>query len=443
MSPQAVLVIEDDAAIRRGIVDALRHAGYRIFKAARGDVGRELALSRSYDLLLLDLVLPGGDGLDLLRAVRAGAPHASSDHPHRSRRRAGSGRGASPGCRRLRRQAVQRQGTLGAGRSRAAAHAGAASRRRGSSCREWWPIWPAAKCDFPTARFQLADKEAEVLRYLAANAGRAISREELLRRVWQLDPRRIVDPHDRRARRPAARETARRSERSPHRADRARQRLYVCRAGRAHRSSGLCLNREPPMRRAWQIWTAFAALLAATALAVGWLSVSALEAERDQIAASRRADLEERVRLALWRMDSFVAPLLARRGPAAAELSFVAARHPIHSPRGQRDRRAAQRPGRAAVRTAAARRSHALSDRYAGTRQLAAIAPLHRILALGGRGRRNRSLSCIFGSHGKTGRRSPSAGRTAAGRAGGGFDCFVPRSSRPTTSELERPTRSQ
>ena len=73
--PRPFYVIEDDAAIRRGIVDALRHAGYRIFKAARGDVGRELATARSYDLLLLDLVLPGGDGLDLLHRTKYGRHH--------------------------------------------------------------------------------------------------------------------------------------------------------------------------------------------------------------------------------------------------------------------------------------------------------------------------------------------------------------------------------
>src|SRR6516165_11510020 len=69
-----VLTVEDDAAIRRGIVDALRFAGYGVFEAARGDSGREMALARSYHLLLLDLVLPGCDGLDILRAVREVRP---------------------------------------------------------------------------------------------------------------------------------------------------------------------------------------------------------------------------------------------------------------------------------------------------------------------------------------------------------------------------------
>ena len=74
MQTQTVLTVEDDAAIRRGIVDSLRFAGYGVFEAARGDLGREMALARSYDLLLLDLVLPGCEGLDILRAVREVRP---------------------------------------------------------------------------------------------------------------------------------------------------------------------------------------------------------------------------------------------------------------------------------------------------------------------------------------------------------------------------------
>jgi DNA-binding response OmpR family regulator len=48
-------------------------------------------------------------------------------------------------------------------------------------------------------RVELSEKEAELAAYLAAHAGRAISREELLRRVWRLDPRgvttRTIDMH--------------------------------------------------------------------------------------------------------------------------------------------------------------------------------------------------------------------------------------------------------
>ncbi len=65
-----ILTVEDDPAIRRGIVDALRYAGYATIEAADGLRGMEEATGRQYDLLLLDLVLPGRDGLEILREVR-------------------------------------------------------------------------------------------------------------------------------------------------------------------------------------------------------------------------------------------------------------------------------------------------------------------------------------------------------------------------------------
>src|SRR5262245_58557447 len=71
---RTILTVEDDHAIRRGIVDALSFAGYTVLQAATGTAGKEMALQRSYDLLLLDLVLPGCDGLEILQHVRAARP---------------------------------------------------------------------------------------------------------------------------------------------------------------------------------------------------------------------------------------------------------------------------------------------------------------------------------------------------------------------------------
>ena len=48
-------------------------------------------------------------------------------------------------------------------------------------------------------RSELSEREVELLRYLAAHAGRAISRDEILQRVWRLDPKRLetrtIDMH--------------------------------------------------------------------------------------------------------------------------------------------------------------------------------------------------------------------------------------------------------
>lgn len=74
MNQLRILVIEDDHAIRRGITDALRFNGYAVEEAARGNDGLKKALETEYDLLLLDLVLPERDGMDILKSLRAARP---------------------------------------------------------------------------------------------------------------------------------------------------------------------------------------------------------------------------------------------------------------------------------------------------------------------------------------------------------------------------------
>jgi DNA-binding response OmpR family regulator len=69
-----LLVIEDDSAIRRGVVDALRFAGHEVLEAAEGVAGMDLALRARYDLLLLDLVLPNHSGFEILTALRTHRP---------------------------------------------------------------------------------------------------------------------------------------------------------------------------------------------------------------------------------------------------------------------------------------------------------------------------------------------------------------------------------
>jgi len=66
------------------------------------------------------------------------------------------------------------------------------------------------------------------------------------------------------------------------------------------------------VRRAWQTWAVFGACLLLVLLAVGWVTRITLRLERSQMEARREAEAEEAVRLALWRMDSGLATLIAR-----------------------------------------------------------------------------------------------------------------------------------
>lgn len=65
-----VLVIEDEDAIRIPLVDALTDEGLDVLEAADGDAGLALALREDPDVILLDLMLPGCDGFELLRRLR-------------------------------------------------------------------------------------------------------------------------------------------------------------------------------------------------------------------------------------------------------------------------------------------------------------------------------------------------------------------------------------
>ncbi len=70
--PRHILVIEDDQSISLGLQMNLEAEGYRVSVAADGDAGLELARSAAPDLIILDIMLPGLNGLELLRRLRAG-----------------------------------------------------------------------------------------------------------------------------------------------------------------------------------------------------------------------------------------------------------------------------------------------------------------------------------------------------------------------------------
>lgn len=69
-----LLVIEDEPDIASALEKGLRQVGYAVDIALNGEQGSELALVNNYDLLILDLNLPGVDGLEVCNRVRAECP---------------------------------------------------------------------------------------------------------------------------------------------------------------------------------------------------------------------------------------------------------------------------------------------------------------------------------------------------------------------------------
>ncbi len=70
---RAILVVEDDATVARLIRMTLEREGYRLDIVSTLAAAMRALDSESYDLLILDLALPDGYGLDFLRSVRDGS----------------------------------------------------------------------------------------------------------------------------------------------------------------------------------------------------------------------------------------------------------------------------------------------------------------------------------------------------------------------------------
>ena len=191
-----VLVIEDDAMVARVVARALEQAEYAVDVMDSVTTGAERALREPYDAILLDLQLPDGDGLDVVRALRG----AGNTTPVLIM----TGRGDD--------EHIVRGLDAGAddyllkpvGAEVLKARVRAAIRRGGSG-----PPDVLALGDLTVDRLarvvpgggqtlSLTPKEFSMLEYLMLRSEQVVSRAELLQRVWNMsfDPgSNVVDAH--------------------------------------------------------------------------------------------------------------------------------------------------------------------------------------------------------------------------------------------------------
>ena len=195
-----ILTIEDDDAIRQGIVDALQFQSYRVLSAADGESGFQIAQEADYDLMLLDLALPGKPGFEILAEIRELRPTQPiiilTAKGQENDRIKGLSLGAD--------DYVVKPFSI---RELMARIEAVLRRSPGRPTNLPGVEIPGGFADFERRelrfgeknRVELSEREVELLKYLVSNRGRAISRDELLASVWRLNPKgistRTIDMH--------------------------------------------------------------------------------------------------------------------------------------------------------------------------------------------------------------------------------------------------------
>ena len=200
MPKARIVVVEDEPAIRRGVSDALRLSGYEVTEAGDGAIGLREGAAAGVDLVLLDLLLPKRDGLDVLAELRRTCPtrpviiltaRGTEDDRVRGLKMGADDYVVKPFSAKeliARVEAVLRRTMKPAPEVKQV--------RIGKGLIDLHRREVRWHCG---TRSDLSETEAALLRYLVCNRERAVSREELLSRVWGIGTAgletRAVDMH--------------------------------------------------------------------------------------------------------------------------------------------------------------------------------------------------------------------------------------------------------
>lgn len=179
-----ILVVEDEPAIREGLVDVLVFHKYEVDSAATGNEGLDKALTGKFDLILLDIMLPGIDGYEICDRIRAEdrdqpiimlTAKTSDEEIVQGLKLGADDYVAKPFSIQqlvLRIEAVLRRSQVGLEHARTIMLDGIEIDTENLTGRNG------------SEEVVFTKREIEVLAYLAQNADRPISREELLVKVW-------------------------------------------------------------------------------------------------------------------------------------------------------------------------------------------------------------------------------------------------------------------
>ena len=200
MPKARIVVVEDEPAIRRGVADALRLSGYDVTEATDGMVGLREAASAGVDLVLLDIMLPKRDGLEVLSELRRTNPtrpvilltaRGSEDDRVRGLKMGADDYVVKPFSAKeliARVEAILRRTLKPVPEVRLVEIGSGMIDLHRREIR-----WSDG------SRADLSETESALLKYLVSNRERAVSREELLSRVWGIGTAgletRAVDMH--------------------------------------------------------------------------------------------------------------------------------------------------------------------------------------------------------------------------------------------------------
>ncbi|MGA7980200.1 MAG: response regulator transcription factor [Chromatiaceae bacterium] len=180
-----ILIVEDEAPIRVGLTDVFVFHGYEVEAVGDGREGAKKALGGTFDLILLDVMLPGMDGFEICNRIRAQDPgqpiimltaKTSDEDIIRGLALGADDYVAKPFSVAqlvLRVQAVLRRARIGVESDRLI--------RLGEELQVDTRNLAGAKGGEPLS---FTRREVEILQYLRSNGDRAVSREELLAKVW-------------------------------------------------------------------------------------------------------------------------------------------------------------------------------------------------------------------------------------------------------------------
>ena len=191
--PARILVIEDDETIALGVVTALRHERYEVEHHGDGEAGLQALRENPPALLLLDVMLPGMDGLSVLRAVKAEHPRVQIIMLTARNEELDRVLGLEMGADDYVTKPFSLRELIARVKARLRGLKGASSHKPEEKPGTTPDVFTFGEIKVDLRRrivtrgeeeLRLTTHEGAVLAYLIANRGRAVSREELLEQVW-------------------------------------------------------------------------------------------------------------------------------------------------------------------------------------------------------------------------------------------------------------------